>query len=172
MAGMKNKIMEYITARSEAGISIRLWMAVLMAVVTLLVNVFYVAPEFDLLPQEVPLLFDMYGDVAEWGHKSNINDYAEIRLAFFVIMSLIACAICKFKGNTLIAKRQRLLIIDIANLVIMTAVGMSLVYIEIAHGDLSQKLSEHWEYLVMFFWIAVFLIEYITDKKHILKKFA
>lgn len=161
------KILEYLTARTQAGINARLWMAIGMSAVALLVNFFYITPEFDRLPQEVPVLFDAEGNITLWGHKSLIDDFAEIRTICFLIMAFIGWAICRYMGNTLMGKRIRLLVIDIANLAVTTCVGMSLVYIEIAQGDHSQKLSEHWEYTVMLFWIVILIIEYITDRKHL-----
>lgn len=161
------KILTYLTARSEEGIKARLWMAVGMSAIALLLNFFYITPEFDRLPQEVPVLFDADGNITLWGHKSLIDDFAEIRTICFLIMAFIGWAICRYMGNTLMGKRIRLLVIDIANLAVTTCVGMSLVYIEIAQGDHSQKLSEEWEYAVMLFWIAILIIEYVTDKKHL-----
>ena len=161
------KILTYLTARSEEGIRIRLWFAILMSVAALLFNVFFISPEFDRLPQEVPMLFDVNGDVAEWGHKSEIIDFAGHRALFFIVVSLIGWAVCRCMGNSLHGKRIRLLFVDIANLVVTTCVGMTMVYIEIAKGDLTQKLSEHWEYGIMFFWLVVLIVEYVTDKKHL-----
>lgn len=73
------KFLEYITARTLAGIKVRLWMAVGMSAVALLINFLYVSQEFDRLPQEVPVLFDTDGNISLWGHKSMINDFAEVR---------------------------------------------------------------------------------------------
>lgn len=160
-------ILTYMMARNEKGITARLWMAVLMSVAALLVNIFYIDPAFDHLPSIVPLYFTADGEIAEWGHRSLIDDYDDIRVAFFIIMSLIGCGICRAMGNTLLGKRVRLLVIDIANLIITTGISMTLVYIEIAHGDTTQKLSEHWEYAVMLFWLAILIYEYYTDKKHL-----
>lgn len=165
MENLKKKAAKYLMARCEEGIRIRLWMSVVMAVGALLVNVFYIKPEYDHLPKIVPLFFDMAGEIAQWGDKTLLYDYAEIRIAFFVIMVLIGWALCKSKNNSLLGKRQRLLVIDIANLVILTGVGMTLVYIEIAKGESSEKLSEEWEYLIMFVWLVVYIYEYISDKK-------
>lgn len=164
------KILHYLTARSEKGIKTRLWFAVLMSVAALLFNVFCISPEFDRLPQEVPLLFDIEGNVAEWGHKSMITDFAGLRALFFVGMALIGCAICRFMGNSLMGKRIRLLVIDIANLVVTTCVGITIIYMEIAKGNHAQKLSEHWEYAVMLFWLVILIIEFVTDKKHLKHK--
>lgn len=161
------KILEYLTARTQTGITARLGMAVLMSVAALLVNVFYIRDEFDRLPQVVPFLFDADGEIIGWAKRSHISDFAELRIAFFVIMLIIAWVIYRAKGRTLMGQRIGLLVVDIANLVITTVVGMSLVYIEIANGDTTKKLSEHWEYAVMSFWILTLVIEYITDKKHI-----
>lgn len=161
------KILYYLTARTQAGIRVRLWMAVLMSVTALLVNVFYIKEEFDRLPQVVPVLFDMYGEIVGWGHRSLISDYAEIRTIFFLVMLLTGWVIYKAKGCTLMGQRLGLLVVDIANLVITTVVGMSLVYIEIANGDTTEKLSEHWEYAVMLFWMLTLIVEYFADKKHI-----
>lgn len=161
------KILEYLTARTRAGINARLWMAVLMSVAALLVNVFYIAPQYDILPYTVPLFFDMYGNVAEWGNRSEINHFAEIRIGFFVVMLIVGWVIYKAKGCTLLARRAGLLAVDIANLIITTGISVTLVYIEIANGDNAQQLSEHWEYLVMSFWLLCLVVEYITDKRHI-----
>lgn len=162
-----NKYMKYLMARSREGIKIRLWFAVGLAVISLLINLFYIKPEYDRLPQVVPVFFDMYGNIAEWGHRSMLNDFAEIRIIFFVIMLLVGWGCCKVKGGGLLGRRLQLLVVDIANLVIMTGVGMTLVYIEIAKGDETQTLSEHWEYTVMLFWLVIFIIEYVTDKPHL-----
>lgn len=161
------KILEYLAARTPAGITARLWVAVLVTVAALLTNALYIAPQYDHLPAVVPLFFDIDGNVAEWGNRSEISHYAGIRTAFFVIMLLIAWAIYKAKGCTLAARRVGLLVVDIANLVITTGVSMTLVYIEIANGDTSQQLSEHWENAVMLFWLLLLVVEYITDKPHL-----
>lgn len=161
------KIAYYVTARTQGGITARLWMAVVMSVGALLVDVFYLQAELQKLPTQVPLLFDIYGDIAEWGDKSALEGYTELRIAVFVIFSLIGCAICKMKGFTLMAQRIRLLWVDIANMIVTTGVAMAAVYIEIAKGDFNQKLAEEWEYAVMIFWILTLVIEYIYDKKHI-----
>lgn len=163
------KVLEYLTARTQAGITARLWIAVLMSVAALLVNVFYISPEFDLLPQVVPLLFDVNGEIAEWGDRSLMSNFTVLRIVFFLIMLLIAWLIYKAKGCTLLGRRMGLLVVDIANLVITTVIGMSLVYLEIAHGDTTQKLSELWEYAVMLFWILILIVEYITDRKYVSK---
>lgn len=166
----KETLLECLTARSARGICIRLWMAVLMSAAALIYNVFFISPELAKLPMRVPVLFDIYGEVAEWGHKTELYDYAIYRSIFFVVMCLIGWAVCKAMKNTLHAKRIRLLIIDIANLVVVTVVGITIIYLEIAKGDLSQKLSEHWEYAVMLFWLIILGIEYVTDRKHLKAK--
>lgn len=161
------KIAYYVTAQTPGGITARLWMAVVMSVGALLVDVFYLQSELQKLPTQVPLIFDIYGEIAEWGDKSALEGYTELRVAVFVILSLIGCAICKMKGCTLMAQRIRLIWVDIANMIVTTGVAMAAVYIEIAKGDFNQKLAEEWEYAVMFFWILTLVIEYIYDKKHI-----
>lgn len=161
------KILMYLTARSREGINCRLWLAVAVSIAALLVNVFYIKEEYDHLPAIVPHSFDMFGEVAEWGHRSLISDYAEVRIVFFIIMLLIGWALCRMRGGSLWGQRIRLLVVDIANLVITTGISMTLVYIEIAKGDTTQKLSEHWENTVMLFWLLILIIEYITDRKHL-----
>lgn len=161
------KLLYYLTARSHAGIRVRLWMAVAMSVIALLFDFIYLQEEFDRLPEYVPLLFDLNGEIAEWGHKAMLDDLNETRLAFFLIMALIGWLVYVAKGRTLKAERLGLLIVDIANLVITTGVAMAAVYIEIAKGDISQKLAEEWEYAVMCFWLLTLVIEYITDRKHL-----
>lgn len=161
------KILMYLTARSRVGINCRLWLAVVVSTAALLVNIFYIKEEYDHLPAIVPHSFDMFGEVAEWGHRSLISDYAEVRIVFFLIMLLIGWILCKLRGGSLLGQRIRLLVVDIANLVITTGISMTLVYIEIAKGDTTQKLSEHWEYIVMLFWLLILVIEYITDRKYI-----
>lgn len=163
------KIAYYMTARTQGGINSRLWIAVVTSVLALLYNVFYLQSEFDHLPTHVPLLFDLNGEIAEWGDKSALSGFTEARIGFFVIMVIIGWVICKVKGGTLKAQRIRLLVVDIANLVITTGVAMAAVYIEIAKGNLSEKLAEEWEYAVMCFWLLTLVIEYISDKKHIVK---
>lgn len=158
------KILKYLTARTQTGIRVRLWMAVLSAIAALLIDVFYIVPAYNSLPDEVPVLFDIYGKIAQVGDKSELGYYNVFRTAFFVIMTLIACGVCKYMGNTLYAKRIRLLIVDIANLAIVTGVSMALVYVDIAKGDLSQELAEEWEYIVMLFWMMILVIEFVTDK--------
>lgn len=166
-SAVAKKLMSYLVARSQTGITARLWMAILMSAVALLVNVFYIDPAYDSLPTIVPIEFNADGDIAVWGHKTALDDYAGVRIVFFLSMLLIGWVISKAKGNTLMGQRMGLLVVDIANLVITTGISMTLVYIEIAHGDTSQKLSEHWEYAIMLFWILTLIIEYATDKKHI-----
>lgn len=157
-------LLAYTVARHEKGIKVRLWMAVLSATAALLIDVFYIVPAYNSLPDEVPVLFDIYGKIAQMGDKSELGCYIVFRTAFFVIMTLIACGVCKYMGNTLHAKRIRFLPIDIANLVVVTGVGMALVYVEIAKGDLSQQLAEEWEYIVMLFWMMTLVVEFVTDK--------
>lgn len=161
------KLFYYLTARSHAGIKVRLWMAMLMSVVALLFDFLYLQEEFDRLPAYVPLIFDIEGEIATWGDKSVLDCYNEIRLAFFLIMVLIGWLVYVRKGRTLMAERIGLLIVDIANLVVTTGVAMAAVYMEIAKGDISQKLSEEWEYAVMCFWLLTLVIEYITDRKYL-----
>lgn len=157
-------LLRFLTARTSKGISIRLWIAVTMAIAALLYNIIVISPELANLPVRIPVLFDIQGEVAQWGHRSQVYDYAVWRSVFFVVMCIAGWALCRAMGSTLHAKRLRLLIIDIANLVVTTVVAMTQVYIEIAKGDLSQKLSEHWEYAVMLFWLLVLVIEYATDR--------
>lgn len=161
------KLLYYLTARSHAGIKVRLCMAMAMSVVALLFDFFYLQEEFDRLPAYVPLLFDVEGEIAEWGDKSMLDHFNELRLAFFLIMVLIGWLVYVLKGRTLMAERIGLLIVDIANLVVTTGVAMAAVYMEIAKGDISQKLAEEWEYAVMCFWLLTLVIEYITDRKHL-----
>lgn len=161
------KIMYYFTANTKTGITFRLWIAMVLPVSALLFEVFYLQEEFESLPTQVPLLFDVYGNIAEMGDKSAMEGYTELRVVFFVIMVIIGWAICKVKGGTLIAQRLRLLVVDIANLVITTGVGMAAVYIEIAKGNLEEKLAEEWEYAVMTFWLLTLVYEYFWDKRHI-----
>ena len=163
------KLVYYMTARTHAGIRVRLWMAVVMSVAALLFDFLYLQAEFDRLPDYVPLLFDLNGEIAEWGNKAMLNGLNETRLAFFLIMALIGWLIYVVKGRTLQAERVGLLFVDIANLVITTGVAMAAVYIEIAKGDINQKLAEEWEYAVMCFWLLTLIIEYIADKKYIKK---
>ena len=161
------KLLYYLTARSHAGIKARLWMAVGMSVVALLFDFCFLQEEFDRLPAYVPLLFSVDGEIAEWGDKSMLDHFNEIRLAFFLIMVLIGWLVYLIKGRTLMAERIGLLIVDIANLVVTTGVAMAAVYMEIAKGDISQKLAEEWEYAVMCFWLLTLVMEYITDRKHL-----
>lgn len=161
------KILTYLTARSREGINCRLWSAVAMSVVALLYEVFFLQEEFDHLPDYVPLLFNLNGEIAEWGHKSMLDGFTEMRVSFFLVMVIIGCLVYVVKGRTLKAERVRLLIIDMANLVITTGVAMAAVYIEIAKGNSNEKLAEEWEYTVMLFWLLILVIEYITDRKHL-----
>lgn len=164
------KIVYYMTARTRGGIAARFWMAVVMSVVALLFDVFFLQSEFDHLPAYVPVLFNIYGDVTGWGHKSMLEGFTEARVAFFMIMVVIGWVLYVIKGRTLMGKRIRLLVVDIANLVITTGVAMSVVYVEIAKGNNSEKLSEEWEYAVMCFWLLILVIEYIADKKHLVEE--
>lgn len=166
-SGILKKLVYYMTARTHAGIRVRLWMAVVMSVAALLFDFFYLQDEFDRLPEYVPLLFDLNGEIAEWGHKAMLDDLNETRLAFFLIMALIGWLVYVVKGRTLQAERIGLLIVDIANLVVTTGVAMAAVYIEIAKGDINQKLAEEWEYAVMIFWLLTLVFEFIVDRKHI-----
>lgn len=163
------RIVYYFTADTETGIATRMWMAVLTSVAALLFNVFYLQVEFDQLPEHVPLLFDINGEIAEIGHKSALNGYTEVRVAFFLIMVFIGWVTCKVKGGTLMAKRIRLFIIDIANLCITTGVTMAAVYIEIAKGNGDEKLAEECEYAIMGFWLLTLIYEFIIDKRRIQK---
>lgn len=163
------KLVRYFTANTQTGITFRMWMAVLAPVCALLFEVFYLQEEFQRLPTQVPLLFDVYGNVAEMGDKSSLEGFTEARVAFFVIMMIIGWTICKLKGGTLMAQRIRLLVFDIANLVITTCVAMAAVYIEIAKGNLDEKLAEEWEYAVMIFWLLTLIYEFIVDKRSLAK---
>lgn len=162
------KIVYYFTADTQTGIATRLWMAVLTSAAALLFNVFFLQVEFEQLPENVPLLFDINGEIAETGHKSMLSGYTEARVAFFLLMMMVGWVICKVKGGTLMAKRIRLLVVDIANLVITTGVTMAAIYIEIAKGNDNEKLAEEWEYAVMGFWLLTLVYEFIWDKRRIL----
>ena len=162
------KIAQYLTANTQTGITFRLWLAVLIPVSALLFDVFYLQEEFKSLPAQVPLLFDVYGNVIKTGDKSAFEGFTEARVAFFLIMVVIGWVICKVKGGTLMAQRIRLLVVDIANLAITTGVGMATVYMEIAKGNTEEKLAEEWEYSVMIFWLLTLIFEFIVDRKHIL----
>lgn len=157
----------YMTARTQGGITARFWIAVVMSVCALLIDVFYLHVELELLPSQVPLTFDIYGDIAEWGDKSVLRGYTEARVSFFMILAFTGWVICKVKGGTLMAQRIRLFVVDVANLVITTGVAMAAVYIEIAKGNSNQKLAEEWEYAVMCFWLLTLVLEFILDKKHV-----
>ena len=161
------KIAHYCTANTQTGITFRLWLAVLIPVSALLFDVFYLQEEFKSLPAQVPLLFDVYGNVIKTGDKSAFEGFTEARVAFFLIMVVIGWVICKVKGGTLMAQRIRLLVVDIANLAITTGVGMATVYMEIAKGNTEEKLAEEWEYAVMIFWLLTLVFEFIVDRKHI-----
>ena len=161
------KFFDYFDARSQKGIKMRLWIAVSTTVCALLINYFYIKPEYDVLPPVVPISFTLEGEIADWGLRSLISDYAESRTLFFVVMFLAAWGIARTKGGCLPRKRLGLLIVDIANLVITTGVNMTLVYIKIANGDNSEKLYEHLEYIVMLIWISILLAEYWDDRKRI-----
>ncbi len=161
------KIYYFIVANTQTGITFRLWMAMLMPIAALLFDVFYLQEEFKSLPAQVPLLFDVYGNVIETGDKSAFEGFTEARVAFFLIMVVIGFVICKVKGGTLMAQRIRLLVVDIANLAITTGVGMAAVYMEIAKGNTEEKLAEEWEYAVMIFWLLTLVFEFIVDRKHI-----
>lgn len=164
------RLMEYLTGRSQAGITVRLAMAMGMSVCALLFNVLYLQQEFDRLPAYVPLLFDIEGNVAEWGRKSQLNDFTAMRITFFLVMVLVGWTVCRVKGGTLMAQRIRLLIIDIANLVITTGISMAYIYVKIAQGALDEKLAEEWEYAIMGFWLLTLVVEYITDRKYLRDK--
>lgn len=162
-------LLEYMTARSQKGITVRLWMAVAMTVCALLFEAFYLKDEFDRLPAYVPLIFDIDGNVVEWGHKSMLSGYVGLRGGIFIVMALIGWVICRVMGGTLMAQRIRLLFVDVANLLVTTGVSMAYVYIQIAQGSLDEKLEEEVEYAVMGFWLLTLVIEYITDRKPILQ---
>lgn len=163
------KLMAYMIARTQAGINARLWMAVVMSVCALLFNVFFLQEEFDSLPDFVPIEFDAEGNISVWGSKTMLNGFSELRIAFFFLMILIAWVVCRLQGGTLMAQRLRLFIADIANLVITTGVSMAYVYILIAQGSHDEKLAEEWEYAIMGFWLLILLIEYVTDRPHIVR---
>lgn len=163
------KLVHYMTARTHAGIMVRLCMAVGMSVVALLFDFFYLQDEFDRLPAYVPMLFNVDGDIAEWGDKAALDCFNEIRLAFFIVMLIIGWLVYVLKHRTLTAERIGLLIVDMANLVVTTGVAMAAVYMEIAKGNTNEKLAEEWEYSVMCFWLLTLVIEYIADRKYIKK---
>lgn len=161
------KLVFYLTARTHAGIMARLYMAVAMSVAALLFEVFSLQDEFQRLPAYVPLLFNLEGEIAEWGHKSMLEGFTEMRISFFLGMMVIAWLVYVLKRRTLKAERLGLLIVDIANLVVTTGVAMAAVYIEIAKGNHNEKLAEEWEYSVMCFWLLTLVIEFIADRKHL-----
>ncbi len=161
--------MKAMEANHVKGIRLRSRIAVICALLFIVIDIIFVAYNYDYLPNVIPSFKDSNGVFIEAIEKSAYIDYNIQRLimlfsAFFVTRVIRPC----FKAR-IIYKRVCCFILDVVNLTVTSAIAMTMVEVAMARGE-SQEISYFSQWIAFLFWIVVMTGELAYDLRKIRKR--
>lgn len=165
---MTSSFMRTLEANHPKGIRLRSRIAVICALTFIVIDVIFVAYNYDYLPDVIPAFEDTYGIFIEAIEKSSYIGYDIQRLVMLLSAFIVAWAIKPCIKTAIIYKRVRCFILDIVNLTITSAIAMTMVELAIAKGE-SQEISYFSQWIAFLFWVVVMAIELTFDLKKIRK---
>lgn len=161
--------MKSLEANHPKGIRVRSRIAVICALAFIVIDIIFVAYNYNYLPEIIPEYQDVDGVFIEAVNKSTYISYDIQRLIMLLSAFFVAWAIKPCFKTQIIYKRVRCFIFDIVNLTITSAIAITMVEITIAKGE-SQDISYYSQWITFLFWFAVMAVELTYDLKKIRKE--
>ena len=152
-----------MSGRNWKGMRNRIVLATVLSVVAIAVDSYMVYKDYDYLPSFVATTFEWSGIALNLEHKSVFIDYEIERVIVLCLFLAVGYLIYRRDKTSIVRFRTFSLLAETANLVILTGVGVSCVMLALSMGDKSQSVSDYWEFTIMFFWLALSLVEYYFD---------
>ena len=163
-----SSFLKALEANHPKGIRVRSRLAVICAVVFIVIDVIFVAYNYDYLPDIIPAFEDTEGIFIKAVEKSSYIGYDFQRLAILISAFIVAWAIKPCFKTDIIYRRVRCLILDIANLTIVSAIAMTMLELAIAKGE-SKEISYSSQWIAFLFWVVVMASEFAFDLRKIRK---
>ena len=163
-----SSFLKTLEANHPKGIQVRSYLAVTCAMVFIVIDVIFVACNYDYLPDVIPAFEDTDGIFIEAIEKSSYIDYDIQRLVMLISAFIVTWAIKPCFRDALIYKRVRCFVLDIVNLTITSAIAMTMVELAIAKGE-SQEISYFSQWIAFLFWVAVMAVELAYDLRKLRK---
>lgn len=167
-AAAVSSCMNALAANHPKGIRVRSCIAVICAAVFIVIDIIFVACNYDYLPDIIPAFEDKGGIFIEAVEKSSFIGYDIQRLVALVSAFLVSWVIKPCFKTDLIYRRVRCFILDIVNLTIVSAIAVTMVELLIAKGE-SQELSYFSQWISFLFWVVVMAVELAFDLRKIRK---
>lgn len=157
------KLSVMMDATTSIGRRTRFWIAVIFSIAAISVDSFMIWSNYDYLPARVGVLHDWDGVPQEWGDKSLFIRYCIERALIFILWVSAGWTLLHFKRESVIVKRFVVLLLEIAMLAVTTCVGISIAVMQSSLGVKDASVSEHYEYIVMSFWVVIMVAEFVSD---------
>ncbi len=161
--------MKALEANNPKGIRVRSRIAVICALTFIVIDVIFVAYNYDYLPDVIPAFKDTNGIFIKEMEKWSFIGYDMQRLVVLISAFIVGWAIKPCFKTSIIYKRVRCLILDITNLTIMSAIAMTMLEVAIAKGE-SQEMSYFSQWIAFLFWVVVMSGELAYDLRKIRTK--
>ena len=159
-----------MSGRNAKGIRNRLVLAIVMSVIAILVDSYLVYTNYDYLPSNIGTWYDWDSIATVTEHKSVFWKYELQRIVGLLVFIVAGWMVYARNKKSLIRFRTFTAIVETANLVILTCVGISIIMLTISIGDQTRTVSDYWEAVVMYIWFIILLIEYISDIRFLKKE--
>lgn len=163
-----SSFMKALEANHPEGIRVRSRIAVICALIFIIIDVIFLAYNYDCLPDIIPAFEDKEGIFIETVEKLSYIGYDIWRLAILLSAFIVAWAIKPCFKTDIVYKRVRCFILDIVNLTIVSAIAMTMVELAIAKGE-PQEISYRSQWIAFLFWVAVMSVELVFDLRKIRK---
>lgn len=163
-----SSFMKALEANHPKGIRVRSRLAVICAVTFIIIDVIFLAFNYDYLPDVIPAFEDTKGIFVKAVEKSSYISYDIQRLAVLLSAFIVAWAIKPCFKTAIIYKRVRCFILDIVNLTITSAIAITMIELAIAKGE-PKEISYFSQWMVFLFWIVVMAGELAYDLRKIRK---
>lgn len=145
------------------GMRNRIILATILTIVSIIADVWLCYSSYDYLPMHVSGGYDWQGVPHFSENKSIFWLYDAERIVLTVLMSGCGWLIWRKNKNSIIRLRHWTFLVELANLIVMTAVGISIAMMLLALGQYEDTFSEWWEWLIMGGWFFLLVLEYAVD---------
>ncbi|MCQ2059142.1 MAG: hypothetical protein MJY71_04835 [Bacteroidaceae bacterium] len=157
------KFFDGLSGRNRKGMRNRLIIAVSLSVIAILVDSYLVYTNYEYLPSHI-------GTYYNWDYVATVTKPKSVfwnyEMQRFVVLAVMVCAgwltYSRDKASP-VRFRVFTLLSEIANLIILTGVGISVIMLAISRGDSTKTVSDNVEFSVMYVWLTILLLEFFFD---------
>lgn len=159
-----------MSGRNLKGIRNRTVFAVGITMIGIGIDTFFVFTHYDYLPSLIGTGYGWDYTASSVESKSVFWNYEVQRLVLLLIFAAVGWLIHRSDRTSITRFRTFQFLVETANLIILTGIGISVVMLYLSLGDEGKKLSETWDCVVMLVWFGILLVEYVFDLKFLRKE--